>query len=81
MALEINKQPWALPNVFVWLQKEGQIPKEDLNRTFNCGVGMVLVVSKPMEKTIKDFFEKAGEKIYHIGTIVRQPMKKVIIHD
>ena len=45
LGLDIDASALALPPVFDWLQREGAVPREEMWRTFNCGIGFVLVVS------------------------------------
>ena len=46
LGLDIEASSWPLPPVFDWLQREGAVPREEMWRTFNCGVGFVLVVAR-----------------------------------
>jgi phosphoribosylformylglycinamidine cyclo-ligase len=46
LGLDIEASAIVLPPVFDWLQREGAVPNEEMWRTFNCGVGFVLVVAK-----------------------------------
>ena len=43
LALTVDRSTWELPPLFSFLQKSGSVPLADLERTFNCGVGMVLI--------------------------------------
>jgi phosphoribosylformylglycinamidine cyclo-ligase len=45
LGLDIDASAIALPPVFDWLQREGAVPREEMWRTFNCGIGFVLVVA------------------------------------
>lgn len=45
LGLDIESSSWPLPPVFDWLMREGQVTKPEMWRTFNCGIGFVLVVS------------------------------------
>ena len=44
LGLDIDASSWTLPPVFQWLQREGNVPSEEMWRTFNCGIGFVLIV-------------------------------------
>ncbi|HEY4531255.1 MAG TPA: phosphoribosylformylglycinamidine cyclo-ligase [Luteimonas sp.] len=44
LGLDIDASAWSLPPVFEWLQREGAVAREEMWRTFNCGIGFVLVV-------------------------------------
>ena len=58
---------WQVPPVFRWLAQIGQIAPQEMLRVFNCGIGMVLVVSDPEAAT--KVLEAAGETVRHIGMI------------
>jgi len=45
LGLDIDASAWPLPPVFDWLQHEGQVPVEEMWRTFNCGIGFVLIIA------------------------------------
>ncbi len=70
-----------MPPVFAWLQKAGNVPTDDLRRTFNCGIGMVLVVSKSKAKGITKLLEREGETVYRLGKLVRRNKEAVIFRD
>lgn len=60
---------WTWPEVFSWIQKNGNIDTHEMYRTFNCGVGMICVVSKEdAEKTV-EILNSCGEKSWIIGSI------------
>ena len=66
----INPQSWQQPAVFDWLQREGKIEASEMYRTFNCGIGMVLVVdSADAEKTL-EILANNGESAMQIGEII-----------
>ncbi len=66
---EINVAAWQLPECFVWLQKLGNVSAEDMLLTFNCGIGMIVVVdANDCDKTLAHFSE-AGESAQVIGEI------------
>lgn len=65
----VDSQSWQLPAVFKWLQENGNINDTEMHRTFNCGVGMTIMVdSNDADKTI-DAFNKAGETAWLLGHI------------
>ncbi len=66
---EIDSGAWQLPAVFGWLQNEGNIETAEMSRTFNCGIGMVVVVSAEHAAAAKEVFEEHGETVYIIGQI------------
>jgi phosphoribosylformylglycinamidine cyclo-ligase len=62
---------WPVPPVFTHLQNIGNVPQDDLMRTFNMGIGMVLVVPAKKFNRVQSLIEKLGEKSYLIGRIIR----------
>jgi phosphoribosylformylglycinamidine cyclo-ligase len=66
---DIDSGAWHLPDVFAWLQSEGNIETREMARTFNCGIGMVVFVPREHSDAAKALFEKHGETVYKIGTV------------
>lgn len=66
---EIDSTSWQRPAVFEWLQKSGNITDEEMHRTFNCGIGMVVCVSEQDRDTTMNILEQQGETVRAIGTI------------
>ncbi|MEX0299536.1 MAG: phosphoribosylformylglycinamidine cyclo-ligase [Kordiimonas sp.] len=66
----VDTSAWELPGVFAWLQQEGNIETREMSRTFNCGIGMVVVVPAEHASAAAAILEKHGETVYQIGEIV-----------
>ncbi len=66
----IERARWALPPVFRWLQQTGQIVDSEMLRTFNCGVGMILVLPAAQVATATQRLLAAGEQVWPIGEVV-----------
>ncbi len=66
LAAEIDLGAVPLPPVFAWLQREGAIDQDEMLRTFNCGVGMVLVVAP---KDVERALAKLGDDAAIIGAL------------
>ncbi|MFB3915214.1 MAG: phosphoribosylformylglycinamidine cyclo-ligase [Terriglobales bacterium] len=62
---------WPVLPIFEHLQKLGNIPQGEMLRTFNMGVGMVLIVPPKKFKKLQGILERAGEKSYTIGRVVK----------
>lgn len=58
-----------LPGLFQWLSKEGGIEPQELFRTFNCGIGMVLVAAKDDVDTVLDILTGCGETAFVVGVL------------
>ncbi len=66
---EVDSGAWELPSVFKWLQREGNIETREMARTFNCGVGMVVVVASENSQAAQDLLRANGEDVIVIGQI------------
>lgn len=65
----INTNSWQRPPVFDWLQQAGNVEYEELHRTLNCGIGMVIVVDQADHQKAIDILTAAGENVSVIGQI------------
>lgn len=72
VAAVINESSWQWPQVFQWLQQQGQVAKAEMYRTFNCGVGMVLVVPAEQAQAALDELAALGETAWLIGEMRAQ---------
>lgn len=65
----IDRQSWEMPPVFRWLQEQGNIAEQEMYRTFNCGVGMVICVAAEQAEQATAFLRSQGETVWTIGHI------------
>ena len=70
LGLDIQASAIVLPPVFEWLQREGAVPNEEMWRTFNCGIGFVLVVAPDGVDAVSADLERLGLAHRPIGTVV-----------
>lgn len=68
----IDKSSWQWPAVFTWLQKSGNVTEHEMYRTFNCGVGMVLVVDEANVDEALNILKTEGENAWVIGHIAEK---------
>jgi phosphoribosylformylglycinamidine cyclo-ligase len=80
LAVKIDANAWEMPPVFTWLKQAGNIMDAEMWRTFNCGIGMVMIVDKTRATKIAAQLKKSGEKVFVIGEIVPRKGKAVIMH-
>lgn len=66
---QIDGTTWAVPEVFKWLAKEGGVAAHEMARTFNCGIGMVVVVAADKAAEATRILTEHGETVYTIGTL------------
>jgi phosphoribosylformylglycinamidine cyclo-ligase len=74
-AAAIELGSWPLPPIFEHLQQLGNVPQEEMLRTFNMGLGMLLVIPSAKFKKAQSVLERVGEKAYTIGRIVKGERK------
>ncbi len=66
----IEKKSWYIPAIFHILQEKGNIEEKEMFRTFNMGIGLVLIVKKDFAGEIVDYLQDKGEKAGIIGKII-----------
>ncbi len=69
-AVEIRKGSWPVLPVFQLMQEIGNVSEREMYRTFNMGVGMVIVISQADAVTVKSHFQARGEQVYEIGSVI-----------
>ncbi|WP_296278561.1 phosphoribosylformylglycinamidine cyclo-ligase [Pseudoxanthomonas sp.] len=70
LGLEIDASAWALPPVFDWLQREGGVENSEMWRTFNCGIGFVLVVAPDQLSAVQADLARLQLTHWQIGEVV-----------
>jgi len=60
---------WERPALFRWLLETGEVPEEDARAAFNLGIGMIAVMSPEQREPVRQWAERAGERVHEIGTI------------
>ena len=74
-AAVIEMGTWPVLPIFEHLQQLGNVPQDEMLRTFNMGLGMLLVVPSAKFKKAQSVLERVGEKAYTIGRIVKGERK------
>ncbi|MFV0663347.1 phosphoribosylformylglycinamidine cyclo-ligase [Denitromonas sp.] len=69
LTAELRADAWQMPPLFQWLQGAGNIEANEMYRTFNCGIGMVVIVSAEQAATAAEQLRAAGETVYELGRI------------
>jgi phosphoribosylformylglycinamidine cyclo-ligase len=70
LACEIDLGAWQLPPVFRWLATTANMSEPELLKTFNCGIGMILVVAKDRAEALTTLLQGEGETVTQLGRIV-----------
>ena len=65
----LEQRAWPRPEIFDWLQREGGVAEAEMHRTFNCGIGFVLVVAPDDAQRALQVLREQGQSAYRIGEI------------
>jgi phosphoribosylformylglycinamidine cyclo-ligase len=71
----VDLSSWKFPDIFLWLQEQGNVSQADMLTTFNCGIGMIVCVAKKDEQATLDALQASGESAFVIGELVESEGK------
>ncbi len=69
LGLAIDPKAWPLPGVFNWLQTAGEVSDTEMRRTFNCGIGFVVIVPPEDQHAVQAFLAGEGLQSWNIGAV------------
>ena len=69
LGLNIDASSWTLPPVFAWLQREGDVSREEMWRTFNCGIGFVLIAPQSAAAALESELDRLALAHWRIGDV------------
>ncbi len=72
LTAEIKKGSWTIPPLFNWLQVQGNVTDDEMHRTFNCGIGMVVIVARENAEAAQTLLAAEGERVWVIGHVRQQ---------
>lgn len=67
--VQLDSSAWRMPDVFEWLKSEGNIASREMYRTFNCGIGMTIILDAGNADRALSVLERAGESAQIIGSV------------
>ena len=70
---QIDLSAWDLPPVFRWLAETGGIAEAEMLKTFNCGIGMIVVCAANQSQGLAELLTDAGETVVQIGSVAGDP--------
>jgi phosphoribosylformylglycinamidine cyclo-ligase len=79
MSVRLDASSWQIPTLFKWLAQAGRIDAMEMARTFNCGIGMALIVAPDRLEQATDILTKAGERVFRIGFVENQTSIEQVI--
>ena len=65
----LDRNAWEMPPLFHWLREQGNVAADEMYRTFNCGIGMAVVVAAEHAEQAMKLLREAGEQVWQIGRI------------
>ncbi|HEX9963977.1 MAG TPA: phosphoribosylformylglycinamidine cyclo-ligase [Allosphingosinicella sp.] len=65
----IDADSWSQPRLMAFLQAQGNIEPEEMARTFNCGIGMAVIVAEGDVRNVSQALEQAGESVFPVGRV------------
>lgn len=75
----IDASTWELPEVFKWLKAEGKLNNDDMARTLNCGLGMIVICDPEKVESLTKIFTQMGETVHKIGSIEEHKQSDISI--
>ncbi len=69
LGARVDLSAWTLPPVFRWLAETGGVAEAELLKTFNAGIGMIVVASAEQAGTVRAALQDAGETVFDLGTV------------
>ncbi|MCB5190232.1 phosphoribosylformylglycinamidine cyclo-ligase [Methylobacillus arboreus] len=72
LTAEVRQGSWEIPSLFSWLQEQGNVTDQEMYRTFNCGIGMVVIVAEQDAAAAQALLAAEGEQVWQIGRIRAQ---------
>ncbi|KAI8074677.1 phosphoribosylglycinamide synthetase [Gongronella butleri] len=70
LAVSIDASAYPFPPLFKWLKQAGQLSAYEMSRTFNCGIGMILVVDPANVDQVTSLLQQANETVYNMGSVI-----------
>jgi len=65
----LQKDSWTMPPLFSWMQQEGGVAEQEMHRTFNCGIGMAVIVAAEHAEEAMRQLTASGETVWRIGSV------------
>ncbi|KAG0169732.1 Bifunctional purine biosynthetic protein ade1 [Apophysomyces sp. BC1034] len=72
LGVALDAKSYELPAIFKWLKQAGNLSPYEMSRTFNCGIGMIIIADRANVAEITRLLEASNEKVYELGQVVSQ---------
>ena len=75
----IDGNSWQWPEIFTWLQEQGNVTEHEMYRTFNCGVGLMIALPQDQVASALQILQDAGEAAWVIGCIAEKSGSESVV--
>lgn len=75
----LDRSSWQMPAVFDWLQRSGGIDTQEMYRTFNCGIGMIIVVNSDIADACLNLLTSLGEQAWLVGSVAPKTTDDAVV--
>lgn len=72
LVANLDSKLWEFPKLFKWIQQEGNIDIKEMYKTFNCGIGLILIVDSAYSEDIIKYLNSNGEVAFKIGNMIKR---------
>ena len=72
----IKKDSWNMPSIFQWIKEKANIGDDELYKTFNCGIGMVVITNPNDKEEAIRILEQNGETVFLLGEIANRDLNE-----
>ncbi len=76
---KVDTNSWNRPVVFDWIQQQGNVKFHEMHRTLNCGIGLVIVITKDTQEQAIKVLQDLGEEVFIIGTIEQSSQTEPVV--
>ncbi|XP_054160680.1 trifunctional purine biosynthetic protein adenosine-3-like [Oppia nitens] len=81
LGVVLDASKWTVQEIYKWMKREGNISDREMLTTFNCGLGMILIVSKSDAQSVVDTIESTGERAHIVGHVVPRGSDPVVVNN
>jgi phosphoribosylformylglycinamidine cyclo-ligase len=81
LSATITLSAWQMPEIFAWLQQQGNVNLNDMLVTFNCGIGMIVCVDAADEANTLSILQELGETAFSLGNIIHSTNEQRVLYN
>ena len=81
LTAKVIRNSWVMPKIFKIIQEKSRLTDDDMLKTFNCGLGMIIIIDKKDELKVHNIIKKNGFRSYTIGKVIKRMKNQSICYD